>query len=224
MATKTKTTVKIPARTSSPGVKSDGHENEVTIRHGLFRYHRNFEDQFTGQKKTKILHAERNATVFVNDEDYARGMEHGAFFTSGKSAKSVADVQNEKKNKEPGTPDDSELDFSDCTDEQILEYMERHDADDIIVKTQGEDLKLVEKVLGLEYQRTDGNPNPQIKDQLTDLLGSNPEEDADGNWINEDKHAETRTEAQVQQAAARKGAGRRATGRSGGKSTGSKAN
>lgn len=223
MGTKTKVTLPKSYAKRAPRVKSEGNENEVTIRHGAFRYHRAFEDEL-GVKKVKILHAMRDETIFVNDEDYVRGMEHGAFFTNSASrVATTAERQNAKPKTEPNAPTDDEMEFSKSTDEEILEYMERHDADEVIVKTQGEDLKLVEKVLGLEYMRTDGNPNPQIKDQLTDLLGSNPEEDADGNWVNEEKKTETLTETEAQQRAARKGAGRRRTARSGGKSTGSKA-
>lgn len=225
MATQTKkTTVKIASK-RAPRVKSEGNENEVTIRHGLFRYHRAFEDE-VGNKRVKILHAERNETVFVNDEDYARGMEHGAFYTTGASRKkTVAEEQTRTdKNDQANADTNEEFDFDGASDEAILEYMERHDADEIIVKTQGIDDDLTTRVLGLEYMRTNGNPNPQIKDQLVDILGSNPEEDEDGNWVNEDKKAKVQTESEKQQSAARKGAGRKATGRSGGKSTGSKAN
>lgn len=201
---------RVVAKKTAAKKKTNPHE--VTIRHGIFRYHVVGENM-VGEKTIQIRHAERGETIMVNDADYELGVEHGAFYMGEGEPSSPL---GKPANGEPGvdTTADDELDFSEADDDQILDYMQRHTPDEIMVKTQGEDMAVVAKVLKLEYARSDGNPQPQVLAQLVDILGENPEEDAEGNWVNE-PDAEELTDAQKEQRRARQGAGRQGTTRSG---------
>jgi hypothetical protein len=214
MATKTKGRKSAQARATNDGA----NPHEVTIRHGLFRYHV-VTKTATGQDSAMIRHAERGQTVFVNDEDYDRGMEYGAFIEHDQAEqfkRAVAPAGHSKDPAGDASEGDDLIDFGSASDEEIQSYLERHTTDEIIVKTQGEDLKIVEKVLGIEYQITDGDPRPEIKDQLVDLLGENPEEDDEGNWVNEPELDEEKEgdAVKAETRKARRGAGRKATARS----------
>lgn len=200
--------------------------HEVVIRHALFRYH-NIKKSATGKEEIHIKHAERGATIMVNDDDYDRGVEGGAFFMGQpevdiKSAmgglQTLEDRIRESQQGAGGNLDgdpsknDDEFDFEKASDEELTDFMQRNDPDVIIVKTQGTDDALIKRVLGVEYQITDGDPRPEIKNVLVDLLGTNPEEDADGKWLNEPEVEEDSPKAQ--QRKARRATGTRKTARS----------
>lgn len=211
--------------------KNDG--TEVVVRHGLFRYHVAGVDPYTldeNDKPKKIVlvkHANRGDTITVNDTDYARGMNDGAFFPAGTVLDGGPDPvyvpgegnsgSNSPKG-EPAADTQEDFEFAGKSDDEALEYMMRHDAETILAKASGVDLEVAETVLRLEYARTDGHPNQMLKDQLVDQLGENPEEDEHGNWVNEPAE-DDKPPAVQEQAKARKGAGRKATSRSGGRNS-----
>lgn len=205
--------------------KKDKDLTEVVIRHGAFRYHEAGVDPYLpddkgnlGRPIVMIKHAERGQTIFVNPTDYARGMNGGAFFPAGTIVGQGAEPDSIGVTGEPKADEQEDFDFVTASDEEIDEYLQRHTPEDVLAKVSGEDLQVLEHVLSVEYARTDGHPNQMLKDQFVDLLGENPEEDEDGNWVNE-PDPEDKTEPQKQQASARKGKGRAATARSGGRNS-----
>lgn len=191
-------------------------EFEVKIRHGLFRYHKAIE-QPSGLMAEGILKAQRGDVVTITASDYDRGMAHQAFFPSVDSNEddSVGIPQPRTLETDASAGDDA-FDFKTASDEELSAFLQRADVDTIIAKCQGDDDALMARVLAVEYQNTDGAPRPELSRVLVDLLGENPEEDDDGNWINEPELDEANEEhaAKIEQRQARKAAGRAKTTRS----------
>lgn len=180
--------------------KTKTEKHEVVVRHALFRYDV-AKKTASGKDDVLIKHAERNARIWVNDDDYDRGVEHGAFFM-GQPEVSISDAMGGLRTLEQHIADstggtatteadpsknDDEFDFAKEDDESVTDFLKRHDPDVIIVKSQGTDDALLKRILSLEYLSTDGDPRPELKNVLVDLIGNNPEEDEHGNWVNEPK-------------------------------------
>lgn len=197
-------------------------KHDVVIRHAEFRYHI-VEDSPTGATNTAIHHASRGQQITVNDEDYDRGVKYGAFFDPKRvkdgdiTAMSGLETLEQRNARLSGTnsrgdtdsaADDDAFDPAKADDDELLAFMARTTPDILLAKVSGEDEEVLERVLRLEYQRTDGEPAPEIVRVISDLLGKNPEEDEDGNWVNQPDEDEVE-EPVKQQRKARTGARRK---------------
>lgn len=130
---------------------------EVTIRHRAFAYSVEVADGVTRE----VL-ARRGETVNVSDEDYARGLETGAF---------VPDADD---------PQNSELDLATASIQELAEWIseDKPKVQEVVDAAEG-DADVASRLLDAENLVTGNQPRAGVLKGLTAVISGESEDDGD---------------------------------------------